>query len=110
MNIAGRNFGSDNVTPASPNAMAARLAAGLATLPGIRLVQPVEANELFVSMSDNMIKALLTDGFEFYRWAASPGEPGPVVRLVTAFCTTEADVDELIAAARDYAIKCDAPS
>jgi threonine aldolase len=92
------------------NTMAARLAAGLAALPGIRLIQPVEANELFVFMSDNMIKALLTDGFEFHRWAAPLGEPGPVVRLVTAFCTTEAHVDEFVAAARGYAIKCNAPS
>lgn len=90
--------------------MAARLAAGLALLPGIRLLQPVEANQLFVSMSDELIKALLNDGFEFYRWAAPFGESGPVVRLVTAFCTTAADVDEFIAAARGYAIERNAPS
>jgi threonine aldolase len=92
------------------NAMAARLAAGLALLPGIRLAQPVEANEVFVSMSDNVIKALLTDGFEFHRWAAPLGESGPVVRLVTAFCTTAADVDEFVAAARGYAIERNPPS
>lgn len=92
------------------NAMAARLAAGLALLPGIRLVQPVEANELFVSMSDDLIKALLTDGFEFYRWAVPLGDSGPVVRLVTAFCTTAADVDEFVAAARGHAIEHNAPS
>jgi threonine aldolase len=82
------------------NAMAMRLATGLGSIPGLRLVQPVQANELFVALPEPLIEALLADGFEFYRWVAPAGTPGPVVRLVTSFCTTEADVDLLIAAAR----------
>jgi threonine aldolase len=81
------------------NAMAARLAAGLGSIPGIRLVQPVQANELFVAMPDDLIDTLLAAGFEFYRWPAPAGVSGPVVRLVTSFCTTEADVDSLVIAA-----------
>ncbi len=81
------------------NAMATRLAEGLARLPGIRLAQPVEANELFVAMPDPVIEALLAEGFEFYRWTAPAGESGPVIRLVTAFCTLAEDVDGLLAAA-----------
>jgi threonine aldolase len=82
------------------NAMAARLAAGLAAVPGIRLVQKAQANELFVEMPDRLIDALLAGGFEFYRWAAPAGVTGSVVRLVTSFCTTDQDVDTFIAAAR----------
>lgn len=82
------------------NAMAARLAAGLAAVPGVRLVQKVQANELFVEMPDRLIESLLADGFEFYRWAAPAGVTGSVVRLVTTFCTTERDVDTLVEAAR----------
>jgi threonine aldolase len=82
------------------NAMAARLGAGLTELPGVRLVQKAQANELFVEMPERLIVALLADGFEFYRWAAPAGVTGSVVRLVTSFCTTEQDVDALVGAAR----------
>lgn len=82
------------------NAMAARLAAGLAAVSGVRLVQKAQANELFVEMPDRLIEALLAEGFEFYRWAAPAGVKGSVVRLVTSFCTTERDVDTLVEAAR----------
>jgi threonine aldolase len=82
------------------NAMAARLAAGLATVHGVRLVQKAQANELFVEMPDRLIESLLAEGFEFYRWASPPGVTGSVVRLVTSFCTTERDVDMLVEAAR----------
>ena len=82
------------------NAMAARLAAGLATVHGVRLVQKAQANELFVEMPDRLIESLLADGFEFYRWPAPAGVTGSVVRLVTSFCTMERDVDMLVEAAR----------
>jgi len=85
------------------NAMAARLAAGLATLPAVRLVQPVQANELFVAMPERLIEALLADGFEFYRWLAPDDISDPVIRLVTSFCTVAADVDAFVAAARHRA-------
>ena len=87
------------------NAMAARLAAGLATLPGVRLVQAVEANELFVAMPDSVIESLFADGFEFYRWMAPAGVAGPVVRLVTAYCTTTEDVDALVRTAQRYSTR-----
>lgn len=82
------------------NRMASRLGAGLAALPGVRLVQKAQANELFVEMPGRLIDALLADGFEFYRWPAPEGVTGSVVRLVTSFCMTEQDVDTFLAAAR----------
>ncbi len=60
------------------NAMAQRLAQALTALPGIRLAQPVEANELFVAMPAAVAAALRTAGFHFYDWPAPPGVAGPV--------------------------------
>lgn len=78
------------------NHMAGRLAGGLSPLPGLRLVQPVEANELFVAMSETMIGSLHEQGFKFHRWLAPADTDGPVVRLVTSFATTTGDVDDLL--------------
>ncbi|WP_454683945.1 threonine aldolase family protein [Ancylobacter moscoviensis] len=77
------------------NAMAARLGAGLAALPGVALQAPAEANMLFVRLPQKMIDGLLAQGFRFYtdRWGAG------VVRLVTSFATTAEDVDRLLEAA-----------
>ena len=84
---------------AHANAMADRLAAGLGALPGVRPVQPVEANELFLAMPEAMIAGLRADGFAFHRWLVPPGETGPVVRMVTSFATRPEEVDVLVAAA-----------
>ena len=81
------------------NAMADRLAAGLATVPGVRLAQPVEANELFLAIPEPLIAALRAQGFAFHRWLSPPGEAAPVVRMVTSFATRPEDVDSLVAAA-----------
>jgi threonine aldolase len=79
------------------NAMASRLAEGLARIPDVRLRHQVEANELFVEMPNPMIEALFARGFHFYRW---DGEQGNCVRLVTAFNTAAADVETFLATAR----------
>lgn len=78
------------------NAMAARLADGLARLPGARLRDPVEANEIFIELPEAVIAGLEAEGFEFYRWG---GPAARCIRLVTAFDTSAADVDALVAAA-----------
>ena len=77
------------------NAMAQRLANGLAGLPDVRLCHPVQANEVFVRLPESMIRTLAAEGFQFYRWL---DEHSPIVRLVTAFDTRAAEVDELIGA------------
>lgn len=76
------------------NAMAQRLAEGLGSLPGVRLLQPVEANELFVAMPTPMVQALEAAGFRFYHW--SPGS----YRLVMAFNTNPADIEHFLVTAR----------
>ena len=81
------------------NAMAASLARGLAALPGIRLVQPVQANELFVAMPEALIAMLLSEGAVFYRWIDMPDETLPVIRLVTSFRTSTEEVNQLLSLA-----------
>ena len=78
------------------NAMAAHLAHGLASISGASVLGTPRANVLFATLAESSIATLLADGFSFYhdRW-----EPGRV-RFVTAFTTTEADVDDLLAAIR----------
>lgn len=80
------------------NAMATRLADGLAALSDIRLVQRVEANELFLSMPSERIGRLRASGYHFYDWPAPAGITDPVIRLVTAFDTQPSDVDALVRA------------
>ena len=84
------------------NAMATRLASGLARS-GIRLLQPVDANEIFAAFSVALIAALRAQGFEFYEWPGPPDEHSPVVRLVTAYNMAPADVDALVDAVARHA-------
>lgn len=79
------------------NAMAGRLAVGLTGLPGVRLRHPVEANEVFPELAEEMITRLQASGFQFHRW------DGNCVRLVTAFNTNAADVDAFLASAKSHA-------
>ena len=79
------------------NAMAQRLAQGLTAtlprLPGAQLLHPVEANELFVQLPAGVIAGLRQAGSEFYDW---PAEEGQAIRLVTAFNTEAAHVEQLL--------------
>ncbi len=84
------------------NAMARMLAQGLAGLQGARLVQPVEANELFVALPDAAIEALQAAGAVFYRWIDVPGETMPVIRLVTSFRTSVDEVRRFLALAAHH--------
>jgi threonine aldolase len=82
------------------NEMAARLADGLRGIPGLRILYPVQANEVFLALPEQAIGALESQGFRFYRWETPEGEKGPVIRLVTAFDTQAGSVDAFITAAR----------
>jgi len=76
------------------NAMAARLAAGLAAVPGVSIVTPVQGNLMFVRFPGGVAQALLDQGFHFYADRRDPS----VHRLVTAFATRADAVDELVQA------------
>jgi threonine aldolase len=77
------------------NARAANVAAQtLATSAAGRLINPVEANELFLRMTPAEAAALRAQGFDFYDWAA--GE----IRLVTHWASP---ADEVAALAKAIA-------
>ncbi len=84
------------------NAMAARLAEGLSALPGVELIHPVEANEIFARLPEAMVAGLLERGFQFYRWGPPQGAEAEI-RLVAAFNTDPADVETFLRAAQDLA-------
>ncbi len=90
------------------NARAAKLAAGLAQVPGIRLVWPCAANEIFVLLPRPVDRALRAAGAHYYDWTfnavdralAKPGDDELFIRLVTSFATRPAEVTEFLAAAQ----------
>jgi len=72
-------------TARAANAHAQTLAAAAKA----RLINPVEANELFLHMNAEEAAALRAQGFQFYDWAA--GE----IRLVTHWASDRAEVEAL---------------
>jgi threonine aldolase len=78
------------------NAAAARIAAGIERLPGLRLLAPVEANEIFIESAAEVMDALERDGFLFYRRSKTLG------RFVCRFDLTEQEADALVAALRRH--------
>jgi threonine aldolase len=75
------------------NARAANAAAQTVAkaAPG-RLIYPVEANELFLRVTDEEADDLRRQGFDFYEWG--PGE----IRLVTSWNQQKQELDPLVAA------------
>jgi threonine aldolase len=84
------------------NAMAGALARGLHEVSGVHLLQPVEANEVFVAMPEALVTALERDQFQFYRWPFAGLRDAVAIRLVTSYATTDADVAAFLAAARRH--------
>jgi len=87
------------------NAMADRLAGRLAAA-GIKPAWPVEANEVFVVLPQMVQQRLTQRGATFYQRSSDSlpasvtvGADAGLVRLVTSFQTTEAEVDEFAALA-----------
>ena len=79
------------------NALAGRLGAAMAAVPGVSLLAPVEANLVFLAMAPKRVDALIAGGVRVAR--RSPG----VIRLVTRFDGLEADVDRFVALAKQIA-------
>lgn len=75
------------------NAMAARLRGALEelALPGLGFSQPTQANAVFAVL-DNEAADRIREKVRFYDWDRAAGE----VRWMTAFDTTEADVDAFV--------------
>lgn len=90
------------------NAMADRLAAGIAASRGARVVFQPQANEVFAIWPAAASEALRKAGAHFYDWSAAglppeetPGEGETIVRLVTSFATSTHEVACFIRALED---------
>jgi threonine aldolase len=77
---------------AHANAMATRLAAGLAEMPGVEVEYPVEADAVFARLDPHHVAELQRD-WTFHVW----DETTSTVRWMTAFDTEESDVDAFLA-------------
>jgi threonine aldolase len=80
------------------NALARRLAEGAEVVDGVEIVYPVQANAVFARLRPRHIAALQHE-WTFHVW----DEGENVVRWMTAFDTTEADVDAFLADIRSTA-------
>ena len=77
------------------NAMARRLADGVADIDGITLPTEVEANAVFPILARESSERLM-ESFRFYFWDETTGQ----VRWMCAWDTTESDVDSFVEAVR----------
>lgn len=73
------------------NQMATKLAQGLQEISGVKILFPVEANEIFVEFTPVVLQALRAAGFKFYIFDGKQ-----LGRLVTAFNTLPEDVEKFI--------------
>jgi threonine aldolase len=76
---------------AHANAMAARLASGLAAIPGVDIAYPVQSDAVFARLDVGHIAELQRDWI-FHVW----DESASIVRWMTAFDTEESDVDAFL--------------
>jgi threonine aldolase len=83
-------------TAGHANAMARRLADGVATVPGVGLAYLVQANAVFAALPAAAIERL-HERYHFYVWDEDAG----VVRWMCSWQTTPSDVDELVAAVNE---------
>lgn len=78
-------------TAGHANRMAQRLASEAAKIPGIRITQAVQGNEIFAIVPREKIELLQKECF-FYVWDENASE----VRWVCSFDTTESDIIEFV--------------
>ncbi|UJW74644.1 threonine aldolase family protein [Rhizobium sp. SL42] len=84
------------------NAMADRLRAGLTAKNNARLAWETQANEVFAVIDKSAADRAQSKGAKFYDWLAPRDMPHMIsenerlVRLVTSFSTTQAEVDQFI--------------
>ncbi len=90
------------------NRCASELALELSAIPGVDVVWPVQASEIFVVMPKATVSALRQAGAEFSEWYASALPPGfelrddqAFIRLVTSFVTEEDHIWQFVSLARE---------
>jgi hypothetical protein len=85
---------------ARANAMAALLARALEGAPGVKLLQPVQANAVFAALPAGAADALRARGWRFYDFIGSGG-----ARFMCAWDTTPEDVQAFAAEVREAAAR-----
>ena len=80
------------------NTQARKLADDLESIDGIRLIHPVDVNEIFLEMPLDIFERLKRTGFGFYPIKPTAKGTG-MVRLVTSFNTSADDIERLLSAA-----------
>jgi threonine aldolase len=78
----------------SANQFARRLADGLAVIPGVNILYPVEANGVFAALSPEVHARIQAAGWKYYVFI------GGGARFMCSWSTTAEDVENLLAAAR----------
>jgi len=83
------------------NAAAARLSQGILAVPGGDLVHPCQANAVFARFPRAGHKRAQKAGAAYYLWPFNQSMDGPgdaplSARLMASYCTTDAEVDELL--------------
>lgn len=92
------------------NAMARRLADGIAAIAGCRVWHPTEANAVFASFPGDAAARLRAEGATFYPWVTPDDPSGAAMhRLICSWATTKEDVDRFLAAAHRCAKAAAAP-
>lgn len=81
------------------NEMAQRLAAAVSQMPGVRIAYPVDSNAVFATIGRSEAAALQRE-WDFHVWSEE-ADDRCTVRLMTAFDTSEQEVDTLAAAVRE---------
>ena len=74
------------------NSMASLLSKGLAAVPDIKLVHPTQANEIFVSLPNSIVKHLNNEGYDVNHDELD----GKAARFVAAWNTEKKDIDKLL--------------
>lgn len=82
------------------NACAQKLSQRLTAIPGVKLMQAVRANAVFVSLPQGVTQALKEKGWRFYTFIGAGG-----ARFMCSWATSEADIDALVADVRAAAGK-----
>ncbi len=83
------------------NAMARRLEAALANVPGVRVAYPVQTNAVFAKIPDPVVEGLHQRGWKFYTRVGGWDES----RLMCSWDTTPEDVDGFAQDLRELAAK-----
>jgi threonine aldolase len=85
------------------NAMARKLADGLAEVPAVKVDIPAQTNAVFPLLTSPMIAHLDREGVKFYPWGPPENDGMQRARFVCSFATTEQDIQRLLSAVRRLA-------